>query len=75
MDMKQISTLYSHAMEKGFLSEGEGLTFLKDIQEGIKKDGLRTNTSLARLIITVSAIPRKINDAELGEMLKTVAFG
>ena len=73
MTIKQISTMYDHAREKDFLVEKEGLQFLKDIQESMEKDGLKKDPDLAALIITVSAIPREISNAQLGEMLRTVA--
>ena len=75
MDMKQISITYDHAVEKDILAEGEGLQFLKDVQEGIEKDGLNQNTALDHFIITASSIPRKVSNVMLGEMLKIVAFG
>ena len=75
MDIKQISTIYDHALEKDLLVEGEGLQFLKDVQEGMEKDGLDQNTDLDHFIIMASAISKEISEVQLGEMLRIAASG
>ena len=73
MSLKPISAVYDHAVEKGYLAEDGGLSFLGDIAEGYMKDGHTEHADLTAFVAAVTALPTQPGLIELGELLKKAA--
>ena len=67
--MDAITVVYNYAVKASYLDEGEGVSFLKDVQEGFDKDGLPPNRVLNEFIVSLSALSRQPNNADLGQMM------
>ena len=72
MNLKPISVVFDHAVEKGYLAPHEGQLFLADVQEGFGKDGHGANADLTAFIVAVQALPKPPTLGELGDMLRKV---
>ena len=76
MSLKPISAVYDHAVEKGYLAEDGGLSFLDDIQEGYVKGGHTKHAEHADLtafVAAVRALPTQPGLIELGALLRKAA--
>ena len=73
MSLEPISAVYDHAVEKGYLAEDGGLSFLDDIAEGYQKDGYSEHADLSAFVAAVTALPTQPGLIELGELLRKAA--
>ena len=70
-----ISVAYDHAVARGYLAPGDGLSYLVDVQEGLVKDGHGANSTLATFIVAVRTLAPKPSLQEIGDMLRKVGQG
>ena len=70
--VRAISVVYDYAVEKGYITETEGVLFLDDVQEGLVKDGHGANAELAVFLVALKALSQPPASVEIGEMLSIV---